>query len=213
MKYILTFSTSIARTNSTMKLRAALISMVMLALSSALTVPAPRAAEGEGDPAAECGALGVMTFDPADLPEGVLPSDVRKCRDHPLGRNRHLESASLAPPNAMRGSFGNSTSDRASDTDAEIDTDTTRVEVEARSELDLDLAAGTREQAACEWKAEYGCSVGGYCWKTCGPKGQWCWTASKGGIGSWTKCKTWRDCGTHTYFCARGLGPSSGCSC
>ena len=32
----------------------------------------------------ECGRLGVMTFDPNDLPEGVKPEDVRKCADHPL---------------------------------------------------------------------------------------------------------------------------------
>ncbi|KAL2837043.1 hypothetical protein BJY01DRAFT_251651 [Aspergillus pseudoustus] len=35
---------------------------------------------------AECGSLGVMYYDPAELPEGVFPEDVRKCRDHPLGR-------------------------------------------------------------------------------------------------------------------------------
>ncbi|KAL4868255.1 hypothetical protein BDV12DRAFT_170031 [Aspergillus spectabilis] len=41
-------------------------------------------AEARAAAEAECGALGVMEFDPADLPEGVLPSDVRKCREHPL---------------------------------------------------------------------------------------------------------------------------------
>ncbi|KAL3455394.1 hypothetical protein BJX64DRAFT_295089 [Aspergillus heterothallicus] len=35
---------------------------------------------------AECGSLGVMRIDPAELPEGVLLSDVRMCADHPLGR-------------------------------------------------------------------------------------------------------------------------------
>ncbi|KAL2846342.1 hypothetical protein BJX68DRAFT_268806 [Aspergillus pseudodeflectus] len=80
------------------------------ALSSALTV-FRRTSEGEGDPVAECGALGVMTFDPADLPDGVLPSDVRKCHDHPLGRNGNLESGSLAPPATVKGSLYNSTSD------------------------------------------------------------------------------------------------------
>ncbi|PYI09936.1 hypothetical protein BO78DRAFT_307067, partial [Aspergillus sclerotiicarbonarius CBS 121057] len=38
------------------------------------------------DAEAECGALGVMEFDPASLPEGVTAADVRKCRDHPMGR-------------------------------------------------------------------------------------------------------------------------------
>ncbi|RAL03018.1 uncharacterized protein BO80DRAFT_423469 [Aspergillus ibericus CBS 121593] len=36
--------------------------------------------------AEECGALGVMEVDLASLPEGVTAADVRKCRDHPLGR-------------------------------------------------------------------------------------------------------------------------------
>ncbi|KAJ5870459.1 hypothetical protein N7455_005400 [Penicillium solitum] len=40
-------------------------------------------ADAEAEP--ECGALGVMKFDPANLPEGVTPADVRKCADHPLG--------------------------------------------------------------------------------------------------------------------------------
>ncbi|RAL15125.1 uncharacterized protein BO97DRAFT_403750 [Aspergillus homomorphus CBS 101889] len=34
---------------------------------------------------AECGSLGVMMIDPAELPEGVTMSDVRMCADHPLG--------------------------------------------------------------------------------------------------------------------------------
>ena len=34
---------------------------------------------------AECGSLGVMRIDPAELPEGVTMTDVRMCADHPLG--------------------------------------------------------------------------------------------------------------------------------
>ncbi|KAE8154232.1 hypothetical protein BDV25DRAFT_148129 [Aspergillus avenaceus] len=34
---------------------------------------------------AECGSLGVMRIDPAELPEGISMSDVRMCADHPLG--------------------------------------------------------------------------------------------------------------------------------
>ncbi|KAL2838009.1 hypothetical protein BJY01DRAFT_38417 [Aspergillus pseudoustus] len=34
---------------------------------------------------AECGSLGVMRIDPAELPEGVAMTDVRMCADHPLG--------------------------------------------------------------------------------------------------------------------------------
>lgn len=36
------------------------------------------------DAEAICGRLGVMKVDPEDLPEGVLPSDVRMCADHPM---------------------------------------------------------------------------------------------------------------------------------
>ncbi|KAL5340990.1 hypothetical protein BJX70DRAFT_360079 [Aspergillus crustosus] len=46
--------------------------------------PAPGSA-AEAEAKAECGKLGVMYFDPDDLPDGVTPADVRKCRDHPLG--------------------------------------------------------------------------------------------------------------------------------
>lgn len=38
---------------------------------------------------AECGSLGVMRIDPADLPEGVTMADVRMCADHPLGPGAH----------------------------------------------------------------------------------------------------------------------------
>ncbi|KAF4254002.1 hypothetical protein CNMCM8812_001850 [Aspergillus fumigatus] len=34
---------------------------------------------------AECGSLGVMRIDPAELPEGITMSDVRMCANHPLG--------------------------------------------------------------------------------------------------------------------------------
>jgi hypothetical protein len=38
---------------------------------------------------AECGSLGVMRIDPADLPEGITMDDVRMCADHPLGPGAH----------------------------------------------------------------------------------------------------------------------------
>ncbi|KAF4152774.1 hypothetical protein CNMCM6069_001599 [Aspergillus lentulus] len=34
---------------------------------------------------AECGSMGVMIINPAELPEGITMSDVRMCTDHPLG--------------------------------------------------------------------------------------------------------------------------------
>ncbi|KAJ4323615.1 hypothetical protein N0V84_004223 [Fusarium piperis] len=33
----------------------------------------------------KCGRLGVMEWDPKDLPEGVNPAEIRMCADHPLG--------------------------------------------------------------------------------------------------------------------------------
>ncbi|KAF4213424.1 hypothetical protein CNMCM8980_008055 [Aspergillus fumigatiaffinis] len=38
---------------------------------------------------AECGPLGVMRIDPAELPEGIRMSDVRMCADHPLSARAH----------------------------------------------------------------------------------------------------------------------------
>ncbi|GFF94794.1 hypothetical protein IFM60648_10499 [Aspergillus lentulus] len=150
-----------------MKLPITIISI--LAVSSALTLT-PRAAEG--DPVVECGDLDVMTVDPADLPAGVAPSDVRKCLDHPLGRNRHVKGASLAPLDAVDASFYNGA----------VDTDTSPVE--ARSN-----GLGGLQERACYKDAPFGCS-GGYCWKACGDtnKGEWCWTAAKAGLGAWIKC-------------------------
>ncbi|KAF9262624.1 hypothetical protein L218DRAFT_394915 [Marasmius fiardii PR-910] len=35
---------------------------------------------------AECGELGVLTYNVSDLPAGVSPDSVRKCANHPLGK-------------------------------------------------------------------------------------------------------------------------------
>ncbi|KHO00382.1 uncharacterized protein MAM_01160 [Metarhizium album ARSEF 1941] len=43
----------------------------------------------------ECGSLGVMKVDPAMLPEGVDPSRVRKCLDHPEGPGYGYEGEKL----------------------------------------------------------------------------------------------------------------------
>ncbi|PLB47061.1 hypothetical protein P170DRAFT_438773 [Aspergillus steynii IBT 23096] len=173
-----------------MKLPITILSM--LALSSALTLTP------KGDPVVECGDLGVMTVDPADLPAGVAPSDVRKCLDHPLGRNRHVKGASLAPLDAVDASFYNGTGD----------TDTSPVEAR------VDGLDGALEKRACYKDAPYGCS-GGYCWKACGDmnKGEWCWTAAKDGLGAWMKCSTWQHCGTTSYACGKGGCQACGCGC
>ncbi|GCB26984.1 hypothetical protein AAWM_09869 [Aspergillus awamori] len=50
-----------------------------------LTIYATTAVSTDISAEEECGSLGVMKIDPADLPEGVTPADVRKCADHRLG--------------------------------------------------------------------------------------------------------------------------------
>ncbi|KAJ6022460.1 uncharacterized protein N7446_012812 [Penicillium canescens] len=64
---------------------------VCAATASAVTVPDTAIVD-------ECSNLGgVMSIPDHELPEGVEPSDVRRCIEHPLGRERYLEDASLAP--------------------------------------------------------------------------------------------------------------------
>ncbi|KAK2764264.1 hypothetical protein FQN54_008956 [Arachnomyces sp. PD_36] len=138
----------------------------------------------------ECGDLGVMrSYRAEELPKGVVAEEIRTCSNHPLGRERHLERASLAPkeaderePSEMGWSPNNSN------------------------------GLETLEQRACEHDAPYGCSDG-YCWKVCGGAGEWCWTAANGGLGDWLTCSQWNDCGQHTYFCGRGFCDDCGCSC
>jgi hypothetical protein len=48
-----------------------------------ILLPAPGATEEE------CGRLGIMYYDPDDLPEGVTPEDVRHCAAHPLSAQNY----------------------------------------------------------------------------------------------------------------------------
>lgn len=57
---------------------------------SATTALALRSPNTGPNAEAECGALGVMEYDPADLPEGVSPADIRKCKEHPLGHGQDI---------------------------------------------------------------------------------------------------------------------------
>lgn len=154
--------------------------LLVACATTALSVALPDAAAADAMACRDLG--GVMRIKSSELPEGVSVSDVRKCVEHPHGRQRILDKASLAPFEA------NST-------------------LAERVPLDLE----ERDAQKCYNAAPYGCD-GGYCWKSCGKKGQWCWTAHKGGLGSWIKCKTFHDCGQATYACGRG-GASGGCSC
>ncbi|EPS45141.1 hypothetical protein H072_924 [Dactylellina haptotyla CBS 200.50] len=146
--------------------------------------------------AAECGTLGVFSVSAEDLPEGVQLTDVRKCADHPLGRHRDLKNASLAPMNA---------------------------EFIKRSQNNPEITADTviatlfgRKASKCYYGAPYGCTDS-YCWKSCGANGEWCWTASSGGLGQWKACSSFRDCSDSPGFaCGAGCSGKSkacGCSC
>jgi hypothetical protein len=155
--------------------------------TTAFSVAVPDAAAAD-----ECSNLGgVMSMEAHKLPEGVSLSDLRKCVEHPHGRERFLDEASLAP---------------FEEGDAPSD------EKKKKNSTDIE-AGGLEERAAdaCYTAAPYGCSRG-YCWKTCGDNGKWCWTAYKAGLGSWIKCSTYNDCGTTTYACGIG-GVSGGCGC
>ncbi|KAH7138646.1 hypothetical protein B0J11DRAFT_423899 [Dendryphion nanum] len=61
----------------------------------------------------------------------------------------------------------------------------------------------------------YGCQ-GGYCWKRCGDRGEWCWQATTNGWGSWGRCSADADCvpAAHSdWGCAQGGCGSCGCKC
>ncbi|KAK6533668.1 hypothetical protein TWF694_002601 [Orbilia ellipsospora] len=142
---------------------------------------------------AECGSLGVFSPDTI-LPEGVQASDVRRCADHPLGRDRDLKNASLAP---MDAEFT-----KRSQNNGEMTADTVIAHLSGRS------------AQACFFGAPYGCTKG-FCWKSCGKNGEWCWTANQGGLGQWQACSTFGDCApSSNYACGAGCtGKSKACGC
>jgi len=167
----------------------AFLALAYAALASSAATPASPAAGA----AAICGDLGILNIAPGDLPEGVEPSDLRLCANHPMGRNRTLdplEGASLAPME-----------------EEDMDPDTTAAP-----------SASLFEERACYYKAPYGCSRG-YFLKQCGKSrsAQCCWTASGMGGGPWNKCDKYEDCGTNrlTHACGNNcwVSRSCGCSC
>ncbi|KIJ40804.1 hypothetical protein M422DRAFT_173151 [Sphaerobolus stellatus SS14] len=78
----------------------------------------------------------------------------------------------------------------------------------ARSGL---LERATDEPSACVKDTPYGCSKN-FCWKVCGPNGEWCWTAANQGFGEWIACSTFNDCST-ADACGQGSCSACGCSC
>ncbi|KAK2612506.1 hypothetical protein QQS21_001444 [Conoideocrella luteorostrata] len=108
--------------------------------------------------AAECGAMGVMKVDLADVSADVDPSAIRKCAEHPLA----------ASPNPV-------------------------------------------SKRDCWYGKSSGCSKG-YCYKSCGGNGQWCWTAFNDGYGNWIGCQNDNQCSTN-QACGIGNCKACGCSC
>ncbi|KAG6010470.1 hypothetical protein E4U21_006472 [Claviceps maximensis] len=68
------------------------------------------------------------------------------------------------------------------------------------------------ERACWEGGTQLGCSKEGYCWKVCGPQGQWCWTAYNSGFGEWIRCSGAKDCNTG-MSCGQGGDDCKACGC
>ncbi|KAF5180909.1 kinase domain protein [Thalictrum thalictroides] len=140
-----------------------------------------------------CGSLGVTSTE--DLPASINAADVRICADHPLGHKRSGVQ-SLAPMS---------------------NADLTAA---AANNANNFLAFRGIHLDACFFEAPFGCS-NGFCWRVCGPagSGQWCWIASNGGAGDWTKCSSYLDCrdkNAPSFDCGRNCKQGSkacGCSC
>ncbi|SPJ91495.1 uncharacterized protein FTOL_13510 [Fusarium torulosum] len=159
--------------------------LIILAYS-AFILSAATPASPEARAKAICGDLGIL--DITTVPDGVEPSELRLCANHPMGRNRNLDpkkGASLAPG-------GEGYYDDITPADS----------------------ANLLSERFCSYSAPYGCE-GKWCWKTCGNNGQWCWTAWAKGTGAWRGCKTWRDCGTDNtnYGCGKNCNVPGNCGC
>lgn len=174
-----------------MKLNIAIL-LAAVQAAGVFSVAVPNPADAQVSAAEECGDLGVMrSFRSEELPNGIKSEEIRKCSNHPLGKDRHLDRASLAPMEAD---------------------EREPYEKNFSPNNPQDTGIDALEKRDCYTDAPYGCSDG-YCWKTCGGGGEWCWTASNGGFGSWFTCKTHSDCGQLTYACGRGFCDDCGCSC
>ncbi|KAJ6261627.1 hypothetical protein Dda_4297 [Drechslerella dactyloides] len=143
--------------------------------------------------AAECGSLGVL--DTKNVRAGADLSKLRKCSGHPMGRDRDLEHALLGPLI--------SADSEAAQNAAPLD---------ARSVIP---ALSGRGANACWFGASYGCSKN-FCWRNCGPNGQWCWTATNSGSGEWIGCNAASQCADLNAACGKDCkkdDKSCGCSC
>jgi hypothetical protein len=154
----------------------------------------------------ECGELGVMEWNQAELPEGTDISTLRKCKKHPseVGitssqYNPDIGEADLTSP-AKRGEL--------------------IAEVAEITKRDHCLVSGGRGTG---FDYDYGCD-NGWCWRNCdGPfwssieKKTWCWLAYNDGNGDWTPCGRWQDCewsyNNKGSKCGKGDCKACGCGC
>lgn len=68
----------------------------------------------------------------------------------------------------------------------------------------------------CWYGAPYGCSNDGYCYRSCGSNGEWCWLAASNGNGAWLTCGNADQCApgnTGDAACGKGDCDACGCSC
>lgn len=69
-----------------------------------------------------------------------------------------------------------------------------------------------KDALKCYWGDKpWGC-MGGKCFKKCGARGNWGWTAQGAGYGDWDRCKYDTDCGWN-FHCSMGTCGACGCSC
>ncbi|KAH6879553.1 victoriocin [Thelonectria olida] len=193
------------------------IALVGLTATQALCNPASNEASRRAALEAECGDLGVMKWNPEDLPAGTDISKLPKCKVHPysLGINstsynpdekaEDLESSSSAqhPAGQQKRGKGHASP---------------RWSPGCNGGHDGEGGGGGRGNGL---DYDYGCS-GGWCWRNCGgpftawPK-PWCWLAYEGGKGGWTPCGGWKDCewsyNNKNAKCAKGNCKACGCAC
>lgn len=124
-----------------------------------------------------------------EIPADASLADYRHCNSHPLGPDRRI----YANQDLALG-----------------------IDPSPKRDLGAVKAAGIfgRAAQACWWDAPLGCT-NGYCWKSCGKAGEWCWTAYNNGVGDWARCERAEDCNSEEA-CGQGCkegDKSCGCSC
>jgi hypothetical protein len=83
-----------------------------------------------------------------------------------------------------------------------------------RGSISIADSAATDIFGRAEQKCWYGASLGcrkGYCWKTCGKRGNWCWLTAFGPSGPWLECSRTSDCDSTVAVCSGGNCKACGC--